>query len=121
MLTVSSQVVTLVTGAVKTEFYEHKEKIPLPSGSVYSPIRKLVETQISASMASAKGHDRFQVTRSTIANILRYNFLRTNFIRRGWGATKIWLLHLLMPVWLIDRWARQAGNLDKLKRILQSN
>ncbi len=121
VLTVS-QVVTLVTGAVKTEFYnnikEGGKAVNLPPNSPYDPIRKHIETMMNGSLAGTKGHDRLQVTRSTLASALPYSWFSTRYVRRGFGAFRIWLMHLLLPVWLIDRWARQAGSLDKLKRML---
>ncbi|KAK5167336.1 uncharacterized protein LTR77_007035 [Saxophila tyrrhenica] len=118
------KVLTLVTGAVKTEFYtnikEGGKPITLPPDSPYNPIRKHIETMMNGSLAGMKGHDRLQVTRSTIATALRYSWLSTRYVRRGFGALKIWLMQLLLPVWLVDRWARQAGSLDKLKQMLAS-
>lgn len=117
------KVVTLVTGAVKTGFYDNKDggrSTSLPENSVYTPIQKHIEVMINRSFAEKGGHDRYALTRSTIAALLRNYWFRTRYVRRGWGATRVWLMHLLLPVWLIDRWARQAGQLDKLKKILRS-
>ena len=122
-LTLGAQVITLVTGSVKTEFFNNKEggrTVSLPDSSLYSPIRKQVETLMAGSLSGPKGHDRYEVTRKTVAALLRYSSFRTRYIRRGWAAIKIWLIYLLLPTWLVDRWARQSGSLDKLKRIVHS-
>ena len=117
------KVVTLVTGSVKTEFFNHKEGgklVSLPSNSVYSPIRTQIETLMSDSLSGAKARDRLGVTRSTIAALTRSWFFRTRFIRRGYLTVRMWLMCLLLPVWLNDRWARQSGSLDKLRKILKA-
>ena len=117
------KVVTLVTGAVKTEFYNNKDggqQTSLPANSVYTPIQKHIETMINRSIAETRGHDRYHLTQSTIAALLRYSWLRTRYIRRGYYAIQMWLMHLLLPTWLLDRWARQAGQLNKLKKMLRS-
>lgn len=116
------KVVTLVTGSVKTEFFNNKEGgrlVTLPAESAYSPIRKHIETMLQGSLSGNKGHDRLWVTRSTIAALFTYTWLRTRYIRRGYGAIKIWLMHLLFPAWLMDRWARQSGSLNRLKQLLR--
>ena len=120
-----SQVVTLMTGAVKTEFFTNKiggRQTALPPSSPYNPIRQQVETMMNGSLSGTLGHDRLAVTRSTITALMRrYGWMKTRYIRRGYAAIKLWLMHLLLPVWLLDRWARQAGSLDKLRRILRSS
>lgn len=114
-----------MTGAVKTEFFENKvggRQTSLPSTSPYDPIRQQVETMMNGSLSGNRGHDRLVVTRGTVNALLRRSpFMRsTRFIRRGYAAIKLWLMHLLFPVWLLDRWARQAGSLDKLRAMLRS-
>ena len=115
-------VVTLVTGAVKTEFFNNKEGgrlATLPDNSVYTPIKSHIETMLRGSLSGGKGHDRYSVTSSTVAAVMRWHIFRTRFVRKGYAAMKLWLMHLLLPVWLIDRWARQHGGLDKLKTMLR--
>ena len=118
------KVVTLVTGSVKTEFFNNKEggkTVTLPANSAYNPIKKQVETMMAGSLSGARGHDRYYVTQRTIAALLRSPWLRTRYIRRGFAAYMMWMMHLFLPTWLIDRWARQSGGLDKLRKILQSS
>ncbi|KAK3717848.1 hypothetical protein LTR37_005620 [Vermiconidia calcicola] len=117
------KVVTLVTGSVKTEFFNNKEggrTVTIPSSSVYLPIRDHVETMMRGSLAGSGATDRTIATSNTIAALLRSSWLRTRYIRQGYAAFKLWLMHLLLPVWLMDRWSRQSGGLDKLKRMLQA-
>lgn len=117
------KVVTLVTGSVKTEFFNNKEggrTVTIPSSSVYLPIRDHVETMMRGSLAGSGATDRSIATSNTIAALLRSSWLRTRYIRQGYAAFKLWLMHLLLPVWLMDRWSRQSGGLDKLKRMLKS-
>lgn len=118
------EVVTLMTGAVKTEFFENKiggRQTALPPASPYAPIRQQVETMMNGSLSGASGHDRKAVTRSTVAVLMRrYGWMKTRYIRRGFAAIKLWLMHLLLPSWLLDRWARQAGSLEKLRQMLRS-
>lgn len=118
------QVVTLVSGSVKTEFFNPTKDgraIPtLPSTSVYSPIRESVEPMLAISLSGGKNHDRMYVTRKTVAALCRRYWPTSRYIRRGYLAIKVWLMHLLLPTWLIDRWARQSGGLDKLRRILNA-
>lgn len=113
-----------MTGSVKTEFFENKvggRQQTLPSKSAYDPIRQHVEAMINGSLAGAKGHDRLSVTRSTVTALMRSRaWMRTRYIRRGFAGFKLWLMHLLFPAWLLDRWARQAGSLDKLRQVLRS-
>ena len=114
-------VITLVTGAVKTEFFNNKEGgrlVTLPDNSVYTPIKAHIETMLRGSLSGGKGSDRYSVTRNTVRQVLRWRFVQTRFIRQGYAAIKLWLMHLLLPVWLVDRWARQAGGLDALKKLL---
>lgn len=119
------KVVTLMTGSVKTAFFEHKiggRQTALPSTSAYNPIRQEVETMMNGSLAGTSGHDRLAVTRSTVAALMkRYAWTRTRYVRRGFAALKLWLMHVLFPVWLLDRWARQAGSLDVLRKALRSS
>lgn len=113
-----------MTGAVKTEFFQNKvggRQTTLPQSSPYSPIRQQVETMMNGSLSGTSGHERLSVTRSTVSVLLRrFALMKTRYIRRGFAAIKLWLMHLLFPTWLIDRWARQAGSLDKLRQILRS-
>ncbi|KAF2094150.1 putative short-chain dehydrogenase/reductase [Rhizodiscina lignyota] len=115
------KVVALITSSIRTKFFENKEggqHVQLPPTSAYLPIREQAEKVMSGSLSGSKGHDRFAVTRSTIAVLLsRWRY--TRYIRRGYGAFKIYLIHLLLPMWLIDRWARQSGGLNKLKKALR--
>jgi NAD(P)-dependent dehydrogenase (short-subunit alcohol dehydrogenase family) len=116
------KVVTLVTGAVKTEFFNNKEGgrlVTLPDNSVYTPIRSHIETMLRGSLSGGKGHDRYSVTSSTVAAVMRWYWLRTRFVRRGYAAIKLWLMHMLLPLWLVDRWARQSGGLDQLRKMLR--
>lgn len=121
----SIQVVTLMTGAVKTEFFQNKvggRRTELPASSPYNPIRKEIEGMMNGSLSGSSAHNRMSVTRSTVAVLMRrYGWMRTRYIRRGFAAFKYWLLHLLFPAWLLDRWARQAGSLDKLRQMLRSS
>ena len=114
-----------MTGSVRTEFFEHKiggRQTALPQDSPYDPIRQEVETMMNGSLSGTAGHDRLSVTKSTIAVLLRrYAWTKSRYVRRGFAALSLWLLHLIFPVWLVDRWARQAGSLDKLRRIIRAN
>jgi 1-acylglycerone phosphate reductase len=115
-------VVTLVTGSVKTEFFKHQGAGPspsIPATSVYSPIREHIETMLRGSLAAGKGSDRYAVTESTVKAVMRWWWLRTRYVRQGYAAVKLWLIHLLFPLWLVDRWAKQAGGLDKLRKMIK--
>lgn len=112
-----------MTGSVKTKFFQNKvggRQTTLPSESPYNPIRSEVEAMMNGSLSGTAGHDRLSVTRSTVAVLMRkYGWSRTRYIRRGFAALKLFLIHLLLPVWLVDRWSRQAGSLDVLRRLLK--
>lgn len=115
-------VVTLVTGSVKTEFFKHQEGgslVTLPENSVYAPIQGHIETMLRGSLAAGKGHDRYSVTDATVKAVMRWWFLRTRYVRKGYAAMKLWLVHMFLPIWLVDRWARQAGGLDRLKKAIK--
>jgi len=117
------KVVTLITGPVKTEFYTNKEggrATRLPPNSAYEPIRQNIESLISNSFAGAKGHSRHTVTTTTVAVLLRSAWFRTRYIWRGYATIRVWLMFMLLPTWLLDRWSRNAGSLNHLKRILHS-
>ena len=117
-------VVALVTGSVKTEFFKHQGAGPsptIPESSVYGPIREHIETMLRGSLAAGKGSDRYSVTESTVKAVTRWWWLRTRYVRQGYAAVKLWLIHLLLPLWLVDRWARQAGGLDRLKRMIKQS
>lgn len=111
-----------MTGSVKTEFFENKvggRKTLLPPNSPYGLIRQHVETMMNGSLSGTSGHDRLSVTRATIAVLMsNYAWSKTRYVRRGYASIKLWLMHLLFPVWLLDRWAKQAGSLDKLRQLL---
>ena len=112
-----------MTGAVRTEFFRNMEgghNATLPRTSAYLPIQKQVETMMGGSLSGSKGHDRLKVTNSTVAVLLNRFGFTTRYIRRGYGAIMIWLMHMLFPAWLIDRWARQSGSLDKLKKYIDA-
>lgn len=110
-----------MTGAVKTEFFENKvggRKTVLPPNSPYDKIRKQIETMMNGSLSGTAGHDRLVVTRSTVTALMS-NWSQSRYIRKGYAAIMLWLMHLLFPVWLIDRWSKQAGALDKLRKMLR--
>lgn len=116
------KVVTLVTGAVKTEFFNNKEGgrlVTLPDNSVYAPIRDRIETLLRGSLSGGKGHDRYRVTSSTVAAVMRWYWLRTRYVRRGYAAIKLWLMHLILPVWLMDRLVKQECGLNQLRKMLR--
>lgn len=118
-------VITLITGAVKTEFFNNKEggsSVTLPEGSVYTPIKAQIEPMMQGSFSGGKGHGRYEVGASTVKAVMGWWWLRgwrTRFVRRGYASVKMWLMYLLLPIWLTDRWARETGALDRLRKMIK--
>ncbi|KAK4503536.1 hypothetical protein PRZ48_004451 [Zasmidium cellare] len=109
-------VVTLVTSAVKTEFYTNRTGGGILETSAYFPIKEELEDMMGRSLADQKGHDRFAVAESTIDELLRTP--RPLFIRKGYAATLLVWVMWLFPAWMLDRLSVSSTPVGKLKRLI---
>lgn len=110
------KVVTLVTSAVKTEFFTNRTGGGILESSAYFPVKDELEQMMGCSMADKKGHDRVEVAESTIDELLRTP--PPLFIRKGYGATLIaWMLWLL-PTWMKDGHSISSTPVGKMKTLL---
>ncbi|CAK1356928.1 unnamed protein product [Cercospora beticola] len=110
------KVVALVSGAVKTEFAKNMKGGTVSETSWYSLIREDVEKLMLESSATEAGHDRHQVARKVVEELLKDK--PANRIVNGYMGTVIWLLHSLLPLWMLDGIHWSGSGLDKLKAIV---
>ncbi|KAI5358253.1 Putative short-chain dehydrogenase/reductase SDR, NAD(P)-binding domain superfamily [Septoria linicola] len=113
------KVVALVTSAVKTDFATNARGGKVVEGSLYMPVREEVERAMSDDMTSENGHDRIEVARKLMEVLLGEK--TPLYVRNGYMATLIWLLHLLLPVWLLDLMHRSGSGLERLKMLMTND
>lgn len=113
------KVVTLVTSAVKTEFFTNRTGGGVPESSAYSPVKEELEIMMSTSLADKNGHDRYQVAESTVEELLKSP--PPLFVRKGYAASLLaWALWLL-PTWVLDAQSISGSPVGRLKRMLSGD
>lgn len=113
------KVVTLVTSAVKTEFFTNRTGGGILESSAYFPVREQLEQMMGRSLAATKGHDRVEVAESTVEALLKTP--PPVFIRKGYGVTWMtWLLWLL-PTWIVDAQSISSSPIGRLKQLLNDD
>ncbi|KAF2215754.1 hypothetical protein CERZMDRAFT_6003, partial [Cercospora zeae-maydis SCOH1-5] len=94
------KVVALVSGAVKTEFAKNMKGGTISETSWYSLIRADAEKLMQESSATEAGHDRHFIAKGLVDVLLRDK--TPAHVRNGYLGTVIWLLHSLLPLWMLD-------------------
>ena len=77
-------------------------------------IKDAVEQLVMGSEST--GHDRFEVAEKITQALLQEK--TPTFVRLGYLATMMWLLHWLLPVWLLDAMHRYGSGLGRLQTML---
>ena len=114
------QVVTLITGDVKTEFWNStvSYNIGLPESSQYLPIQPKVEDMMRGKTNPPGQHMADRWASAVVGDLLRSN--PPVYSHRGYLATTMRIVSWILPVWLGDWLFTQSADLDKLKTILGS-
>ncbi|GAB1736957.1 hypothetical protein NU219Hw_g325t1 [Hortaea werneckii] len=109
------KVVTLETGDVRTGFwtFASANSATLPPHSVYNPIRDVAEKTMRGQGNPPGQHTRERWARSVVDDILQSR--PPNHVRRGYLATTLYLVSLLVPFWILDWLYTRACELDKLR------
>ncbi|KAL9115955.1 MAG: hypothetical protein Q9227_000323 [Pyrenula ochraceoflavens] len=96
------QVVTLMTGTVKTKFYDSSlmEHMEVPENSLYKPIEDKVNAVADGSWL-AKWMDADEYARRTVGDLLKVK--PAAHIYRGYYASQLWFLMSFMPHWLTEQ------------------
>ncbi|KAF7188563.1 Short-chain dehydrogenase ptmH [Pseudocercospora fuligena] len=113
------RVVTLITGPVKTEFFRNLQGAEVPEGSVYGMIREVVNARMRGSLGSGNGHDRFQVARETVDELLREDV--PAYVTKGYMAGLLCWLYWLLPTSWADSYNNRGSGLDRLKSLLDGD
>ncbi|KAI6865683.1 hypothetical protein KC338_g3815 [Hortaea werneckii] len=109
------KVVTLETGDVRTGFwtYASANGATLPPNSLYHPIKDAAEKTMRGQGNPPGQHTRERWARAVIDDVLQ---ARTpSHVRRGYLATTLYVVSLLMPFWVLDWLYTRACGLDKLR------
>ena len=114
------QVVTLVTGAVETPFWNNIEggHVGIPDSSPYQPIKSRVEDMMVGNTKPTNQHTAERWAKAVANDLLKPN--PPSHVRRGLYATVLLIVSWLSPSWLLDWGFTQSTHLGKLKSILDS-
>lgn len=94
------KVVTLITSAVKTEFYRNAVGGVLPRRSLYGPVEDDNDLFTGRALSQRKGHDRHEVARRTVDELLQE--WPPLYITNGYMGALLFFCHWLLPTWLFD-------------------
>ena len=100
-LLTSKKVVTLVTGAVKTPFWNNVEggHMGIPDSSPYQPIRSKVEDMMTGKTKPDRLPSPEKWAKAVANDLLRSN--PPSYVRRGVYATIMPIISWLCPSWLL--------------------
>ncbi|KAF2169142.1 hypothetical protein M409DRAFT_52428 [Zasmidium cellare ATCC 36951] len=112
-------VVTLVTSAVKTEFYANRTGGGILETSAYFPIKEELEGMMGRSLADGRGHERERVAESTVEELLRTP--PPLFVRKGYAANVLAWLMWLLPTWVLDAQSVSGTPVGRLQNVLRGN
>ncbi|KAI7721078.1 hypothetical protein KC353_g1652 [Hortaea werneckii] len=109
------KVVTLETGDVRTGFwtFASANSATLPPNSLYHPIKDVAEKTMRGQGNPPGQHTRERWAKAVVDDILRSR--PPSHVRRGYLATTLYLVSLLMPFWVLDWLYTRACGLDKLR------
>ncbi|KAI7233095.1 hypothetical protein KC330_g5561 [Hortaea werneckii] len=109
------KVVTLETGDVRTGFwtFASANSATLPADSLYHPIKEVAEKTMRGQGNPPGQHTRERWAKAVIDGILQSR--PPSHVRRGYLATTLYLVSLLMPFWILDWLYTRACGLDKLR------
>ncbi|KAI7189741.1 hypothetical protein D0869_07588 [Hortaea werneckii] len=109
------KVVTLETGDVRTGFwtFASASSATLPPDSLYHPIKDVAEKTMRGQGNPPGQHTREKWAKAVIDDILQSR--PPSHVRRGYLATTLYLVSLLMPFWALDWLYTRACSLDKLR------
>ncbi|KAI6878416.1 hypothetical protein KC360_g8479 [Hortaea werneckii] len=109
------KVVTLETGDVRTGFWTFASAngATLPPVSLYHPIKDAAEKTMRGQGNPPGQHTREKWAKAVIDDILQSR--PPSHVRRGYLATTLYVVSLLMPFWLLDWLYTRACGLDKLR------
>ncbi|KAF2719627.1 NAD(P)-binding protein [Polychaeton citri CBS 116435] len=115
------QVVTLVTGDVKTEFWRNADGAMggLPITSTYMPMRQKAEAMMRGETNPGKSADRKEVAEKTVDELL--SGCPGAFIRRGYLATIMWIISATFPTVLLDILYWQAAEFGRFRAMLSKS
>lgn len=107
-------VVGLVLGAIKDDSVEKAQNGKWNDRSPYVLIKDEVEQAVIT--AGENRRDRFEIAEKVVEVLVQEK--PPPFVRLGYLATLMWLMHWLLPVWLLDTWHRKGSGLGKLQVML---
>ncbi|KAI0835412.1 NAD(P)-binding protein [Hypoxylon sp. FL0890] len=113
------KVVELKSGVLKSNFMRNAQasnEASLPKGSIYEPVRELVEKRLRLEGIEDKGAPADQWAEQVVQDLLRKNPPRV--IWRGESAGLSWL-STMMPYSISDEIIKRLGGLDEIKQVIQ--
>ncbi len=111
---------TLVTGDVKTLFWDHVEggHVGIPDSSPYQPIKNKVEAMLQGKTNPPGQHSAQRWAKAVVHDLLKPS--PPTHVRRGYLATTMFWVSWFFPVWLFDWMFTRVSDLGRLKVILDS-
>ncbi|KAM3425270.1 hypothetical protein BST61_g7218 [Cercospora zeina] len=110
------KVVAMISGAVKTEFAKNMGGGTISDTSWYSLVREDAERVMRESSATEAGHDRHFIAKKVVDMLLQDKI--PAHVKNGYMGIVIWLLHSLLPLWMLDGIHWSGSGLDKMKAIV---
>ncbi|KAI1408067.1 NAD(P)-binding protein [Hypoxylon sp. FL1857] len=113
------KVVELKSGTVKSSFVRNAQTMneaSLPKGSIYEPVRELVEERLSLKGQEDVGSPADQWAEQVVRDLLKKN--PPPVVWRGEAAWVAWLATML-PFGTFDGFLKRTFGLDKIKQIIQ--
>ncbi|KAI1140855.1 NAD(P)-binding protein [Hypoxylon sp. FL0543] len=113
------RVVELKSGFLRSNFVRNAQSsnaATLPKGSVYEPVRELVEKRLRSEGAEDMGELPDRWAEQVVRDLLKRNPPRV--IWRGGGAGLSWLSTML-PYGVLDGALKKSAGLDEMKQIIQ--
>lgn len=116
------KVIGIVSGGVKTKFWDNLNDVALPKGSIYEPAKEVIEKALRGDGLEAAAVDIDLFAEQLVANALRKNPKKHHWI--GDGAWSVWALSTFgwETVWdLALRGMFELGLVDKKIRAAQKS
>ncbi|KAI7494142.1 hypothetical protein KC367_g8247 [Hortaea werneckii] len=115
------KVVTLETGDVRTGFWTFASAngATLPPVSLYHPIKDVAEKTMRGQGNPPGQHTRENWAKAVIDDLLQSR--PPSHVRRGYLATTLYVVSLLMPFWVLDWLYTRACGLDKLRELVKQH
>lgn len=107
--------ICIVTGAIKTKFFENTPGIELPTGSLYTPAKDIIESIAGGSLVEKDAMDVDVYAKGVVENALRSNPTKVQWL--GGSTRSIWIVGTFFwsTIWVFSPW--RGSNMQSVNMI----